>query len=968
MRPIRLEMSAFGPYAGKTVVEMDKLGKSGLYLISGDTGAGKTTIFDAITFALYGEASGDSREPAMLRSKYAAPGTPTEVKLEFEYAGKRYTVQRNPAYMRPKANGSGFTEQKAAAELTYPDGRVLTRLKEVNIAISEIMGVDRNQFAQIAMIAQGDFLKLLLASTDERKKIFQKLFRTGCYYRLQERLKAAATEASRAYEANQAGLRQYIGGLLFSGEFSEAFPGSVAESFRQSAETAEAAGAAGSASERSAASAEAARLQAQLAMAKNGELTMEEVAELIEKLIKRDEVEEARLSAEIAGIEADITEITKLLTKANEQKKLETSLLEAERKLAEARERQTRLALELADKEKLRPEIKRFSDMASAIRAELPDYEELDKKQAELSELVKQISAAQEAFEAGKKKQSAAQKETESLRAELLSLENAGEEAANIKARAEKLSRRRNDLAGLMDALKELKLNQTDRDTAQEEYRRLFEDSVEKSRAYEKKNKAYLDEQAGILAAELREGEPCPVCGSLVHPVPASTSVAAPTKEELERAKRASDRAGELANKASLRAGSLAASCKEKADSIKKQALGLFPAETAGGEKAPGLDEIVRMTKAEGSRLVAELSEQRKLLKETEAKQDRRAEIAKLLPGQEEGLKKLEESIRRGENELTQKNSERQHIEERCVELGKKLRFATQAEAKREISGLEKKAAELESEIKKAADDNAACEKDVASGLAASEELKKSLEDKVDIDTDAENMKYEGLIERKKLLSGKKQEISHCAAANRGCLSNIARNARDGDALEKRLTWLRALSQTANGNLSGREKIMLETYIQMTYFDKIITRANSRLMVMSGGQYELVRRKEAENNKSQSGLELDVIDHYNGSERSVKTLSGGESFKASLSLALGLADEIQSSAGGIRLDTMFVDEGFGSLDEESLSQAMRALSGLADGNRLVGIISHVSELKGRIDRQIMVTKEKSGGSHVEIVV
>ena len=184
-------------------------------------------------------------------------------------------------------------------------------------------------------------------------------------------------------------------------------------------------------------------------------------------------------------------------------------------------------------------------------------------------------------------------------------------------------------------------------------------------------------------------------------------------------------------------------------------------------------------------------------------------------------------------------------------------------------------------------------------------------------------------------------------------LANIQAKVGDLDALEKRYTWLKALSNTANGNISGKEKVMLETYIQMTYFDRIIARANTRFMVMSGGQYELKRRKEAENNRSQSGLDLDVIDHYNGTERSVKTLSGGESFKA--------------SAGGVKLDTMFVDEGFGSLDDESIDQAMKALLSLVDGNRLVGIISHVADSKNRIDKQIVVTKEKSGGSKANIV-
>jgi len=218
-----------------------------------------------------------------------------------------------------------------------------------------------------------------------------------------------------------------------------------------------------------------------------------------------------------------------------------------------------------------------------------------------------------------------------------------------------------------------------------------------------------------------------------------------------------------------------------------------------------------------------------------------------------------------------------------------------------------------------------------------------------------------------KLIENQAKTIYSRITSNKASLDNILKKLNEIKTVEEKWIWIKSLSNTANGNLSGKEKIMLETYIQMTYFDRIINRANTRFMVMSGGQYELKPRKEAENNRSQSGLELDVIDHYNGTERSVKTLSGGESFKASLSLALGLSDEIQSSAGGIKLDTMFVDEGFGSLDDESLAQAIKALSSLAEGNRLVGIISHVSELKDKIDKQIVVKKEKTGGSNISIV-
>ena len=237
-----------------------------------------------------------------------------------------------------------------------------------------------------------------------------------------------------------------------------------------------------------------------------------------------------------------------------------------------------------------------------------------------------------------------------------------------------------------------------------------------------------------------------------------------------------------------------------------------------------------------------------------------------------------------------------------------------------------------------------------------------------DLDKEAETKKKTELSEKRAADDDAAKALHTRIESNTKVLANIRAKVGDLDTLEKSYTWLKALSNTANGNISGKEKVMLETYIQMTYFDRIIARANTRFMVMSGGQYELKRRREAENNRSQSGLDLDVIDHYNGTERSVKTLSGGESFKASLSLALGLSDEIQASAGGVKLDTMFVDEGFGSLDEESLDQAMKALSSLADGNRLVGIISHVVDLKNRIDKQIVVEKEKSGGSKACIVL
>ena len=251
---------------------------------------------------------------------------------------------------------------------------------------------------------------------------------------------------------------------------------------------------------------------------------------------------------------------------------------------------------------------------------------------------------------------------------------------------------------------------------------------------------------------------------------------------------------------------------------------------------------------------------------------------------------------------------------------------------------------------------------------SAAEQLKRQLEAGPEIDAEAETARQALATQQRQTLRQQKQQCDSRIAANAPALKSIHQRQAELIALEARYAWVRALSNTANGNLPGKEKIMLETYIQMTYFDQILRRANLRLLVMTDGQYELVRRTEAENNRSQSGLELDVIDHWGGGQRSVKTLSGGESFLASLALALGLSDVIQSCSGGVRLDTMFVDEGFGSLDEDALNQAMKALVSLTEGNRLVGIISHVGELKSRIDRQILVTKAPSGGSSAKIVI
>ncbi len=473
-------------------------------------------------------------------------------------------------------------------------------------------------------------------------------------------------------------------------------------------------------------------------------------------------------------------------------------------------------------------------------------------------------------------------------------------------------------------------------------------------------NRAFLDEQAGIIAETLKKGEPCPVCGALEHPCIARKSETAPTEAELKKAKEAAEKARSVAEKKSSDCKTAKATLDAKTGEAKKQINNLWLNKSIE-EAATLLSDEQAAASADVDRLNADIAAEEKKI-------TRRNELAPIIPEKETELKQTEQDIsdcdinlKSQKSALTEKKT--QHENEK-----KTLSFANKAEAAKEVSLLESRIDEMKTAYNSAQEKMQTSNEKIAGYRSSIEKFSEQLSSGCRLDREEETKRKTDIQAGRDKADAAFRELDKRIETNGHVLKNIRDKAGSLIDLEKRYAWMKALSNTANGNISGKEKVMLETYIQMTYFDRIIARANTRFMVMSGGQYELKRRKEAENNRSQSGLDLDVIDHYNGTERSVKTLSGGESFKASLSLALGLSDEIQASAGGVKLDTMFVDEGFGSLDEDSLNQAMRALSGLADGNRLVGIISHVGELKNRIDRQIVVNKERSGGSTAKIIV
>ena len=346
----------------------------------------------------------------------------------------------------------------------------------------------------------------------------------------------------------------------------------------------------------------------------------------------------------------------------------------------------------------------------------------------------------------------------------------------------------------------------------------------------------------------------------------------------------------------------------------------------------------------------------------------RKEAIEVRLPQSRARVEELQSGITAISNTISTLTSENNSLNKRIIELKSKLAFASKLEATKEIQKNQEMILKIKRDIDQAAKRLNECSENLASANATKDELSKQMENKHEIDLEAEKQKMVGLTANKIQFNKNKENIHSRIVNNKSNHDNIQLKSSELIDIEKKYTWVKALSDTANGTITGKDKIMLETYIQMHYFDRIISRANARLMIMTDGQYDLIRREESLSKVGQTGLDLDVIDHYNGTTRSVKSLSGGESFKASLALALGLSDEIQSSAGGIQLDTMFIDEGFGSLDEDSLAQAMNALASLASNNKLIGIISHVGELKQKIDKQIIVKKDKTGGSRAEIII
>lgn len=921
MRPLMLKLSAFGPYADQTEIDFTKLGTGGIYLITGDTGAGKTTIFDAITYALYGNPSGNNREVSMFRSKYAQPDVPTQVELTFDYYGKKYVVQRNPEYERANKRGEGTTKQLAGAQFIYPDGRVVTKIKEVDQAVKDVMGIDRNQFCQIAMIAQGDFLKLLLASTKERMEIFRHIFKTEGFSRLQERLKKESGAVGEECTFLRNSILQYMGGIVCEEDLV----------YHPLAE-----------------------------QAKKGELTIEDTLKLIEKLLEEEGAKEKRLEEKRRKLQKELDEVKTRIIKGKEAVRAGKELEENERRYEQLTLQSVQLEEGYKEAKGQQEESKRDSQTLGEIKAALAEYDELERGNLQLIRNQNFLQKAKEELCKNEEEIKKLEKELILFREEEKGLQKAGEEKVRLVAEKKKKEEQYQSLRTLFYQIQEAKQLQ---DTYQKEvtvYKQKAE-KLEKTEAdFRAKNKAYLDAQAGILAENLKEGEPCPVCGAVDHPKPAPKSSYVPNRQELEKLQEIITKENEEVKAASQKAGTVKGALEEKKKAVEAE-KSLLMGEESFENLSQAVKEKALAIREEGQKIEKEIEKESQKLQ-------RREYLQKIIPAREKAMEEEKRKSLQLKEESGKRLGENETLKERLIILKEKLLYESKEKAQEAIQQLMDNIGRRQIQLEKKEREWNGCKEQLIALTSAKKEILKRLEGRENIQLELELQQQRYLEEEQGRIEKEEKRVHSAIRANKEALQHILQKSEALQKVEKKYSWVKNLSNTANGTLAGKEKIMLETYIQMNYFDRIIARANVRLMIMTEGQYDLIRSKEALTKQGQSGLDLNVIDHYNGSERSVRSLSGGEAFKASLALALGLSDEIQSSCGGIKLETMFVDEGFGSLDEDSLSQAMKALSQLADNHRLVGIISHVGELKQKIDKQIVVTKDKAGGSRAQVVV
>ena len=955
MRPIQITLQAFGSYADLTVIDFTKTTEN-LFLISGNTGAGKTTIFDALVFALYGEASScqNHKEGLILQSQFRPQDgkdlKETFVSLTFEENRQHYTVRRVPRQERAKKRGKGVTLINASVTLTLPDGSIYP-LKETDAKLRELIGLTKEQFMQIAMIAQGEFMELLRAKSDDKKKIFRKLFHTELY-----------DEIVREVDRRRADCNQNIADMKM--QFQTVISRLCLPPDRE----------------------------------ETGDL-QEWKQEIEDGLFLHSEEFLSALQAWNLSLEQEVQTLTQNQAKAQQDRDLCRDAVQAAARLSD-------LFSHLEENEKERALLKQEEEQR--LEAGLPTLEE-EERQAKLQweqeaenyhrlreRVEKALALFQQKEDAQKKCSLLEQKQ----KAACLTLSNIQEEKNSLQGREEKtsselqlLERASIDLAEFQKQLqrsRELSLQEQNLQLekknllqaesalkeAQETYRRITLSYQQARQTSEQLRSLFLDAQAGLLAASLRDGSPCPVCGSKTHPHPFTLSAQTPlpTESELKSAEKKTEDLRSKQEEASAAAEAAAATKNERQKTFFSSVQQLFlkantfcrelevsfaaasgPAETV---QMPEMENAIGMLLSASAKTVHERNEQ---LKERAKRAEELTSLLHLL--REEGKQKdllLEEARSKAaetEKALSAANSERL-----LLHASSDFESRSAAEAYLQQAGEKEQAARSRFENAQAG------AKRHADALLATKTKKqtllKEIGDKKRPQTEALQQALCAAEEKLTILTERLQKQSHELQENRYALQELSSSSEARRHIFSEYERLDRLYKQMSGNISG-SRMDLETYVQRLYLSKILSSANKRFQEMSGGQYtfRMIRIASAGEGRNK-GLDLMVYSSVTGKEREIRTLSGGESFMAALSLALGMADQIQNTSSAVHLDMMFIDEGFGSLDDLARSKSIRVLKEMADSHRLIGIISHVTELKQEIGNQLLITKDEHG-SHVK---
>ena len=852
MRLKKLTLQAFGPFKDKVVIDFEKNNiDKGLLLISGDTGAGKTTIFDAICFALYGETSGGVRSTNSLRSDWASPNEDTFVSLEFYYKNKFYEVRRNPEYSRKKKSGTGETKQVACAELNI-DGRIITKVNDVTKEIEKLIGLDYKQFRQVAMLSQGEFSKFLLASSEEKTNIFRKIFGTEFYDLLQNKLK----------------------------------------------------------------------------------LNMLSKKNEIEKVRDKIDTEKKNLEPIINLFGLSNDEIIILLNdKINEYKNNVSSIkLERDKK----NEERIKLSTEITNINKLNKDIKKYHETSEELEKLLLSNNNISEEKEKydyninvavnITGVLDMLNKDSNTLENKKIKFEQNNNYLNEKKNEYKEKEKSFKFLDNYSDSVDKLNKDINDLINMNKDYDNYLKKYSDLNAALDEYKDLCDDYDNNFSLYEDMRKKYYLNISVEIADSLVDGEECPVCGSKNHPKKAVAFDCEYTKNDLEYEEK------QLKNIDNLRKAKEAFIEKTR-EEIKD--FNILENEDVYFEKNKNL-ELLNTKKNERDNLNNKFKkmsmERQKLLSDIKSYEDNYNIF-------NDDIKTLEENIKdyniKLDNLYVDNNTNYDDY------INKKLDKNKLSELKIKIDSFDNRKKELESTIKLLEHD--VKDKNIVDVTDKEKQLNTINEEFICLDNNYTNNNV--LLEKLKT-----------------SFSNINKYLDDNKKIQDEYDVVKILSDTANGGLSGRLKITFENYVQSYFMNTVLIEANKRLIKMSDGRYELKRKESESKLNTKTGLDFSIFDSYTGKERDVSSLSGGEKFKASLALALGLSDTISNSRGGIKIDSLFIDEGFGSLDSDSLNQALNILSDLSSNDKLVGVISHVSELISRIDNKIFINKTSMGSN------